>query len=135
MSAKTNHAETETLNFWLRPGAPLPTRPTAVYVALYTAMADGETGSGTEVSGGAYARQPVTFSAPTDVGGAMQVQNVGELIFPVATANWGTVSYFSVMTALTGGTMLYHGALTASKTVNIDDQLRFAEGALKISEA
>ena len=38
--------------------------PSAIFIALYTA-APSASGGGTEVSGGAYVRMPVTFSSPT----------------------------------------------------------------------
>ena len=41
------------------------TRPTAWYLGLFTA-APGEAGGGTEVSGGAYVREAVTFTVSGD---------------------------------------------------------------------
>lgn len=54
MAGLTNSAEGMVLDWLFRPSAS-PTRPTALYVALYTA-APTDTTEGTEVSGGGYAR-------------------------------------------------------------------------------
>ena len=53
----SNTFETTTLKWLLTTDA--VTRPTAWYVALYTA-APSDTGGGTEVSGGSYVRKAVT---------------------------------------------------------------------------
>lgn len=113
------------------------------YVALFTA-APGETGGGTEVSGGAYARvlvNPNSGIAPkwnlavADGGsGGYLVDNANDITFPTATANWGTVTHVATKDAAAAGNFLHYGALTASKTVNTDDIFKFAAGALDIIE-
>ena len=125
--SKTNYLETQLLNHVLR-AAPY-SGPSTVYAALFTA-APGEAGGGTEVSGGAYARQPVTFSAPAPD----SVANTADVNFPVATANWGTVVAFAIMDAASSGNMLYFANLTASRTVLTNDQFRFPAGQLLVSE-
>jgi hypothetical protein len=82
------------------------TSPTTVYVGLFT-VAPGEAGGGTEVSVGAYARQAVTFGAQS--GGLCS--NSGDILFPVATADWGTILAMAIFDALTTGNMLYYGLL------------------------
>ena len=48
------------LTYFFRPGATAPTRPTALYLGLFTATPDEAAGTaGTEVTGGAYARQVI----------------------------------------------------------------------------
>jgi len=107
------------------------TQPTTLAVALYTA-APGETGGGTEVTGGSYARvanNPAnanwngthgnTTGASSGTGG--QVSNAGAITFPTPTANWGTVTHFGLLDATSGGNLLIYGALTASKTINNGD--------------
>ena len=46
------------------------TAPSTLYVALYT-VAPSDTGGGTEVSGGAYARQTGTFTVVNNNGGTV----------------------------------------------------------------
>ena len=62
MSKASNFLEDAVLNYFFRGES--VTRNTNVYVALY--MTDPtDSDSGTEVNGGAYARQLVSFGAPT----------------------------------------------------------------------
>ncbi len=125
--SKSNYLEDAILNHVLRNTA--LTSPTTVYAALYTA-APSDAGGGTEVSGGGYARQAITFGAPSS--GA--VSNSADVNFGTASANWGTVTHFGVFDASTAGNLLYWAALTASKTVNSGDSAKFAIGDLDISE-
>lgn len=41
----------------------------------------------------------------------------------------------AILDAASGGNLLYHVALTTSKAVGGDDTLKFAAGALKLSES
>jgi hypothetical protein len=58
MAALSDHAEALLLDWLMTTGT--ATRPTNWYVALYT-LAPSDSGGGTEVSGGGYARQAVIF--------------------------------------------------------------------------
>ena len=128
MTAMSNYLETALFNEVLR--AQNYAAPTTVYVGLFTSDPT-DAGSGTEVSGGAYARQAVTFAAPTDGAGS----NTGAVTFPQATANWGTITHFGIFDAATAGNLLLHGPLTASKTVNTGDVFTFPNGALTVTFA
>jgi hypothetical protein len=129
MSAATDYLEAALLNHVLRNVA--YTSPTTVYVGLFTA-APGETGGGTEVSGNGYARQAVTFGAPS--GGTCE--NSAQVTFPAASGgNWGTITHFALFDASTAGNMLIYGALTASKVINDGDVFTFPVGNLDISLA
>lgn len=105
------------------------TSPTTVYLALYTA-APSDSGGGTEVSGGSYARVAITFGASS--GGA--ISNSGDVSFTTATASWGTVTHVGVFDALTVGNLLYHGALSASKAVGDGDTFKVSTGDLDITQ-
>jgi hypothetical protein len=104
------------------------TSPVEVYVALFT-NDPTDAGTGSEVSGGGYTRQLVTFNAPSNG----QVTNATDILFPVATASWGTVTHIGIYDAPTGGNLLFHGALTANKTISANDQLKIAAGDISIS--
>lgn len=114
---------------WLMGGAS-PTRPTTRYLALFTA-APSDSGGGTEVSGGGYARQAVTCGAAA----SGTCSNSGAVAYTASGANYGTVTHVGVFDALTAGNLLWHGALTASKTVNDGDTLNFAIGELDFTLA
>lgn len=101
------------------------TTPTTVYVALYTTDPTAAD-TGTEVTGGSYARQAATFIAPTNG----VTSNSANITFPTATANWGTVAYIGIRDALTAGNLLYSQALAVSRVINTNDQLVILTGQL-----
>ena len=103
------------------------TRPTAWYVGLFTA-APGEAGGGTEVSGGSYAREAVTFTVSGDT-----ASNSAAVEFPTATGTWGTITHLAVFDASTGGNQIAYAALTASKAIGTGDILRISTGELDIT--
>lgn len=109
-------------------------RPATVYVALHTADPT-ETGATGEVTGGDYARVAVTNNAtnfPAAASGAKANDTV--IQFPDPTANWGTVSHFSIWDAASAGNCLMIGALSQSKAVNNGDPgPRFPVGELDLS--
>ncbi len=116
------------------------TSPTTVYAALYTS-APTKTDPGTEVSdsGTDYAR--VNCGA-TAVGGKFSASSGGtttndaSIVFPTATASWGTIVACAILDSATvgAGNILYFGDLTAEKTVDSGDTVTFATGALDIAE-
>lgn len=97
------------------------TSPTTVYLALYT-TATTDAGGGTEVTGGSYARQTVTFAADT-TGTVVSVTDVEFDDMPAAT-----VTHAAICDAATAGNMLLHGALSAPKTVASGAPLVFPAG-------
>lgn len=113
------------------------TKPTVLGIALFTA-APSDSGGGTEVSGGSYARVNV---APLDANwsGASSTSgltdNVAAITFPTATGSWGTITHVGIFDATTTGNLLFWGALTASKTVGSGDTFSIAIGDLDITFA
>lgn len=128
MAAFSNYLENALINGTLR--ATTYTAPTTVYVGLFTSDPT-DAGSGTEVSGNAYARQSATFAAPSN--GAATTN--ADVQFPQATGNWGTITHFAIFDALTTGNMMYHGALTSSKTIETGDVFKIASGSLTVTLA
>ena len=119
-------------------GAVAFTAPVTVYVALYTATPGDANASGTEVTGGSYARVAVTNNAtnwPAATGTAPTSKANGTVItFPAPTANWGVVVAFAIYDAATVGNELAWGALTANKTINnLDPAPAFAISALSVT--
>jgi len=99
--------------------------PATVYVGLFTSDPT-DAGTGTEVTGGAYQRMPVTFTAPTDG----QVSNSADVLFPIATANWGTITHVGLYDSLSGGHLLFHAPLEFAKTINISSQFKIPQSYL-----
>ena len=108
------------------------TRPTAWYVALYTA-APSDSGGGTEVSTGGYARQSVTFGAASSPGGT--TSNTNTVSFTASGASYGTVTHIGIFDNVSGGNLLWHGSMTASKTVADGDTLEFSIGNIDLTLA
>jgi len=128
MSAASNATETLVLKYTLTTDA--VTRPTAWYVGLHTQDVT-DAGTGTEVTGNAYARTAATFTVTNDT-----ATNSGSITFPTASGgNWGTITHIGIWSATTAGTLYYHGALTASKVCNDGDTFQIAASALTITLA
>lgn len=130
MTAKSNYLENKIID-WLFRGQTF-TPPATLYVALFT-VAPSDTGGGTEVTGGSYARVAVTSSlanwagtqsagstvASSGTGGT--TSNNAAITFPAPTANWGSIVAFGIFDAATGGNLLIYGTLNTAKTVNNGD--------------
>jgi hypothetical protein len=128
MSAMSDYLENKVLDHVL--GTTSYTMPATVYIGLSTgSFADDN--SGTELSGGSYARQSIAF----DAAASGTTDNTSAVDFPTATGSWGTVSHYGLFDASSGGNLLIHGAFTASKAVESGDILRIAAGELDITAA
>ena len=129
---------------WTTYNIGLPKRP--LYFALFT-VAPSDSGGGTEVSGGAYAR---TGLEPSDTnwngthgtttgnstGTNGLTDNAVDLTFPAPTANWGTIVAWGLFDSLTGGNLLIHGSMNNSKTVNNNDHApKFTAGDFNLTWA
>jgi len=142
MSALSDYLENKIIDWLLRGQAFTP--PATVYAALLTA-APSDSGGGTEVSGGSYARVAVSSSlanwagtqsagsttASSGTGGTTSNNNA--ITFPAPTGNWGVCTHFALYDASSSGNLLAWAALTASKTINNGDAApSFAAGALTL---
>jgi len=144
MSAMSDYLENKLIDQLFR-GQTAPTT-TTLYVGLLTA-APSDSGGGTEVSGGSYARVAVTSSlanwagtqsaastvASSGTGG--QTSNNAAITFPSPSATWGTVTHFGIYDASSGGNLLFWGALTISKTINQADTVTFPAASLSVTFA
>lgn len=144
MASASDYLENKLVDYIFRAGT--FTAPSSIYVALCTAATtDADTGSTiTEVSGGSYARTALNPSgsnwantqasgtgASTGTGGV--TSNSSTITFPTATGSWGTITHIALVDASSAGNVLFHGALTASKTVGSGDVLSFNAGSLSIT--
>lgn len=125
---KSYYADNTTLNLFLRNTPYSP--PILTYLAIFTAT-PGPSGGGTEVAGNGYARQVISFGAPS----SGSCSNTVAVTFPVAViADWGTVTSFGVFDAITGGNLLYFNNLSSSRYVAVNDQLVFPSGQIIATE-
>ena len=128
MAEFSNFLENALINATLR--ATTYTSPATVYVSLYVSDPT-DADSGTEVSGGSYARTAVTFGAPSN--GVST--NSADVTFPTATASWGTVTHIGIHDALTTGNLLFHTPLDTSKTIDSGDIFKITTGNLSVTLA
>ena len=129
MSALSNAYELAVLDHLFRNVA--LTSPTTVYVGLFTSDPT-DAGTGTEVSGGSYARVAATFAAAS--GGSITTS--ADVEFATATANWGTISHIGVFSSLSGSAttdMIVHGALDVSKEILSGDTFVITTGNLTVT--
>ena len=107
----------------------------AAYVALFKSpVTDAELEAGTltnEVSGGAYARQLAGLSIPSN--GVSS--NASDIVFPTATADWGTITHCALMDAATAGNVYMYSALDVSKVVANGDTFKINAGDLSATVA
>ena len=128
MAEMSNYLENALINATLRNTS--YTSPSTVYLGLFTSDPT-DANTGTEVSGGSYARQSITFGAPSN--GVST--NSAAIEFPQATGSWGTITHVAIRDALSAGNMLYHTPLDASKTIASGDIFRIAIGSLSVTLA
>ena len=101
---------------------------TPIKLALVTANGD-DASAGTEVTGGSYARQTITFTA-ADAG---EIENASAISFTAMPAV--TVVGIEFYDSAGSPKRLAYGALTASRTVTSGDTVQFASGAITLSLA
>lgn len=113
---------------WLTDQTPtnVPTGP--FEVALLTASGD-DVSAGTEVSGGGYARQPFTPTAPATAGGVTSLSNNNLIRYENMPGV--TVNAFAIYDSL--GFRWVHAALSTPRTFVGGDPGEFAEGELVVT--
>ena len=147
MSAASNYTEDRTLDFWLKANSQSSTAPATVYVGLFTS--DDSTGGTSDnleagvltnevsTSGTAYVRQAVTFGTISNG----SVSNSGNITFPTATSNWGTITHVAVMDtdstsdSAGAGNVLFYGALDTAREILTDDTFQITTGNLTVTLA
>jgi hypothetical protein len=102
------------------------------YISLHTADPT-DAGTGTEVSGGSYARTSASFATASGTSGSVATD--ADVTFPTATASWGTVTHIGIWNASSSGDLLYHTPLDASKTIDSGDIFKITSGNLTVTLA
>lgn len=121
MAALSNVHAASILNTSLRRGT--------YYLALFLTDPTAS-GTGTEASGGGYARKVISFDAPSLVAGKQQVKNTDAVDYGVITADIGTVSYWGIFDSQTGGNLLWFGSFARGKNVLNGDAITVNAGAI-----
>lgn len=93
---KTDYLEAAIIDYFYRPAAAAPHRPTAVKVGLLTAITTAETGTVTETAYTGYARQDAGFAASAQVGGGAQTANAAQINFPALGSGPVTIVGYAI---------------------------------------
>lgn len=96
------------------------------YLALYTATPT-ISGGGTEVTGGSYARQAITFGTIT----AGSMSNTTALTFSGLPS--ATITHYGILNASTSGTLKVFGLINSTAVVISGDQIQFPIGSITIN--
>ncbi len=111
-----------------------------LFIALFTVSPTASSDSGTEVSGGSYARKSVTnnatnFPAATHSGSIPATKANGTSIsFVAATGSWGTILAFGIYDASTAGNLLYWGAVTPVQIISSGGTFTIGVGQMVFTE-
>ena len=136
MANMSDYLEVELRKHLFRTGS--FTKPTVLGVALFT-VTPSDSGGGTEVTGGSYARVDVPPLDANWTGASATsglTDNAAAITFPTPSANWGTIVAFGIFDATSSGNLLVWGPITPNKTVNNGDPApSFAIGALDVTFA
>jgi hypothetical protein len=133
MSDMSNYMETASYDFWFRPGASAPTRPTSHTVSLWSAVVDGEAGTGTELTNGTspgYARAAVTFGSSTNGAGS----NSAQVLWAIASGDWIQATHYGIHDHL-GNLLQTLKALPSPITVTTGNRAVSEVGDLQLAMA
>lgn len=108
----------------------------ANYLALFT-VTPSDSAGGTEVSGGSYARKQINTpggASPawnSESGGA--TDNANDANFTAPSGSWGTIVAAGILTASTGGTLLWWGDITDQAVSTETTTIGFPAGSLDLA--
>ena len=120
MAAFSNYME-DAITAWIN-GTTFPSAPTNTCVQLYSQDPTDE-GSAT---GALYTRISVASGGWTrGTGGAGTLSNTGVITITSSAASGATATHVAVFNAITGGNLLFYGALSASKSIGVGDEVKF----------
>jgi len=135
---KSSYGKQLMLNYLFKIGSAI-TRPTSLYLALFQ-TSPTDSNNGTEVNYENYIRQQISFgeiSTTSGTPGSSSIRNASDITFaavPIGVVAGLTVGHVGIMTAESGGNLLYYGSLSASYALNAGVQPIVKTGALTISE-
>ncbi len=98
------------------------------YLALYTSNPTGAD-TGTEVSGGSYARKAITFGSVSS-GSVSNTVAISFTGMPTAT-----ITHYGVRNAATGGDLKVYGAINSTIVSVSGDEILFSVGSIQIGQS
>lgn len=127
MAAASDYLELKLLDHALATAA--YTAPSNVYVGLHTGSPLDDNSGANEITGNGYTRKVASFAAAASGSASTDAT----ITFDAATGNWGTITHISLYDASSSGNLLFHGAVTTSKTIETGDTFQISTGNLTIS--
>ena len=130
MAAFSNYME-DAITAWIN-GTTFPSAPTNTFVQLYS-QDPTDAGSAT---GALYTR--VSYAAggwTRGTAGAGTLANTNIITITSSAGSAATASHFAVFDASTGGNLIFHGALSASKSIAVGDEVKFNASQLTLTVA
>jgi hypothetical protein len=124
MAYLSTYAANKTLDAWHNNVSFTP--PTTWYLALFTTNPDVDA-SGTEVTGGSYARKLIGYSSAS-AGATTNDIEASYTGMPAAT-----VTHWALFDALTSGNMIEAGEFSAPYILNAGDELNIPIGEIDVS--
>ena len=106
-----------------------------LYLALFSTNPGGD-GSGTEISYSGYARKPIVWGSPSINGVLGEIKNTNLIEFGTVPSTTGLLAgYAAIMTALSGGNVVYYGALGANYPLMQGVKPTVPIGSLTVTES
>lgn len=130
MAAFSNYME-DAITGWIN-GTTFPAAPTNTFVQLYS-QDPTDAGSAT---GALYTR--ITYASggwTRGTGGAGTLTNTNVITITSSAGSAATASHFAVFDASTGGNLIFHGALSTSKSIAVGDEVKFNASQLTLTVA
>jgi len=105
------------------------------YLALFQTD-PGAAGTGTEVTYSGYARKPITWGAAAINGSVGEKKNSNLIEFATVPSSDGLIAaYAAIMTAASGGSVVYYGALGANYPLITGIKPTVPIGSLTVTES
>lgn len=106
-----------------------------LYLTLFSTN-PGADGSGTEIGYSGYARKPIIWGSPSINGALGEIKNTNLIEFATVPSATGLIAgYAAIMTALTGGNVVYYGALGANYPLMQGVKPTVPIGSLTVTES
>lgn len=125
MTTMTDYLENALISHVLRNSA--YTSPSAVYLGLLSTVPTDST-AGTELSGNGYARQSLTFAAPS----AGTTSTSAAVTFTASGGDWSRAFAVGIYDASTSGNLLFYKTI-AGKVVKNGETLTIDSGNLSVT--
>jgi len=114
-------------------GAANFTPSATLYLGLSTTLPTDVGANVSEPSGGGYVRIAITNDGTHwSAASAGEKSNALDIIFAAASGLWGTIGWWVLYDAASGGVFQHWGVLQTPRTIDIGDVFRFMTGDLAI---